>query len=367
MHPMGKNLMHTLHMRDILPLIDITQPPPGARSYNIPCPCCDHAPRKRHLNINLEKDVFRCPRCGFSGGIFDLYSYYTGVPRHGVRPTLLSRIPFSKNNQEKQTVVCNESPLCPIDQRSDTYQALLSHLTLESDHLEALLVRGLSPEEILRLGYKTTPPANTKLLTSCLLSNGHCLQGVPGFYQTAAGWTLIRQQRGILIPVRDLHGRIQGLQIRCDNTSHRKFRWLSSINRQNGCKAEGWVHVSGAPKDMVLLTEGAMKADIIHTFTGHTVIGVAGINALSHLEETLADLQQRGTRKVMIAFDMDFLSNPHVQNGYYHLTELLSDLGFCYGTYLWDPHYKGLDDYLQNFRSNAFQTPISPSVFDNIP
>lgn len=359
--------MHTLHMLDILPLIDIAQPPPGARSYNIPCPCCDHAPRKRHLNINLEKDVFRCPRCGFSGGIFDLYSYYTGIPRHGIRSTLLSRLPFSASNLPKQPVARNEVPLCPIEQRSETYQAFLSHLSLASDHWESLLSRGLSPEEILRLGYKTTPSASTKLLASHLLSSGYCLQGVPGFYQTAAGWTLIPQHRGILIPVRDLHGRIQGLQIRCDSTSHRKFRWLSSINRKSGCKAESWVHMSGAPKDIVLLTEGAMKADIIHAFTGQTVLAVAGINALSSLEEVLVDLQQRGTQKIMIAFDMDFLSNPHVQTGYCHLTELLSTLGFCYGTYLWDPHYKGLDDYLQNFRPNSFPTPVTPPVFDNIP
>ena len=110
-----------------------------------------------------------------------------------------------------------------------------------------------------------------------------------------------------------------------------------------------------------------MKADIIHAFTGQTVLAVAGINALSHLEEVLENLQQRGTRKIMIAFDMDFLSNPHVQTGYCHLTELLSNLGFCYGTYLWDPHYKGLDDYLQNFRPNSFPTPVAPPVFDNIP
>ena len=50
-----------------------------------------------------------------------------------------------------------------------------------------------------------------------------------------------------------------------------------------------------------------------------------------------------------------------------HLTKLLSTLGFCYGTYLWDPHYKGLDDYLQNFRPNSFPTRVAPPVFDNIP
>ena len=52
-------------MNDILPLLPVPQPPMGRSSYNIPCPVCDHAAsRKRHLNINLKRNVFRCPKCG---------------------------------------------------------------------------------------------------------------------------------------------------------------------------------------------------------------------------------------------------------------------------------------------------------------
>ncbi len=43
---------------------------------------------------------------------------------------------------------------------------------------------------------------------------------------------------------------------------------------------------------------------------------------------------------------MDLATNEHVQNGYRSLTELLSQMGFHFGTYLWDPQYKGLDDYI---------------------
>ena len=43
---------------------------------------------------------------------------------------------------------------------------------------------------------------------------------------------------------------------------------------------------------------------------------------------------------------MDFSTNPNVQNGYNHLLVLLDTLEFRYGTYLWDPRYKGLDDYI---------------------
>ena len=65
--------MERIHMVDIIPLIDIPDPLPERTSYNVPCPCCDTNPKKKHLNINLEKDVFRCPRCGFSGGVFEGY------------------------------------------------------------------------------------------------------------------------------------------------------------------------------------------------------------------------------------------------------------------------------------------------------
>ena len=65
-------------MTDIIPLLPIPQPPFGKSSYNIPCPLCDRpGTRDKHLNINLKRNVFRCPKCGqFEGGVFDLYAYY---------------------------------------------------------------------------------------------------------------------------------------------------------------------------------------------------------------------------------------------------------------------------------------------------
>ena len=73
--------MEPFHMSDVIPLLGLPTPPAGKTNYYIPCPCCDDKPKSRHLNINLRKDVFRCPRCGFSGGVFDLYAYYARIPR----------------------------------------------------------------------------------------------------------------------------------------------------------------------------------------------------------------------------------------------------------------------------------------------
>ena len=83
--------METLHMQDVIRLLGLPAPPAGKSSYYIPCPCCDDKPKSRHLNINLQKNVFRCPRCGFSGGVLDLYAFYAKIPREKALEELLAR------------------------------------------------------------------------------------------------------------------------------------------------------------------------------------------------------------------------------------------------------------------------------------
>ncbi len=350
--------MERIRMTDIIPLIDIPEPQFGRVTYNVPCPCCDDNPRKKHLNINLEKDVFRCPRCGFSGGVFDLYAYYAGINRKNARETLLARLNMDdpealkaparrKISPPPQTIEC---PITDIDTRHETYTALLSKLSLASDHQKNLVSRGLTQEMIQQLGYKTTPIFGTSMIAKQLQAEGFYLSGVPGFYHNAdSSWNFVREYRGILIPARTPDGKIQGLQIRRDDVSKRKFRWLSSIGKTDGTKAECWTHLAGPPQETVIITEGPMKADVIYSLTGQTVLAVPGVNALSHLKEVLKQLREQGTRHIMTAFDMDYLSNPNVQTGYESLIKMLREFGISYGTYLWDPQYKGLDDYIWQF------------------
>ena len=90
-----------------------------------------------------------------------------------------------------------------------------------------------------------------------------------------------------------------------------------------------------------------MKADVIHALTGLSVLAVPGVNGLSQLSEALTDLQRNhGLESIKTAFDMDYTSNYHVQAGYAALYTLLDKLDLTYSTYLWDPRYKGLDDYI---------------------
>ena len=345
--------MEKLHIADIAAMLDLPIPPSGQSSYYVSCPCCDEDPRKKHLNINLVKDVFRCPRCGVSGGMFDLYSLYTGIPRDKVYNTLAERLDSPvvleqiKRRAPMQLPNVQEYPLTDIEARNATYSALLSRLTLAQDHRENLRGRGLTDEDIERCGYKSTPVFGMEMIAKKLQAEGLYLSGVPGFHRTEQdAWTFVSDCRGILIPVRDIQGRIQGLQIRRDNVKKRKFRWFSSTDRKDGCRAESWTHLAGAIRNKVLLTEGPMKADVIHALTGITVLAVPGVNALAQLQKTLEQMQAEGLREIKTAFDMDLRTNLHVREAYQKLLELLKAMGFRYGTYLWDERYKGLDDYL---------------------
>lgn len=148
------------------------------------------------------------------------------------------------------------------------------------------------------------------------------------------------------IPVRNALCQIQGLQLRLDNMEKRKFRWISSSGLHSGTGSPAWTHLAGAPSKRIVLTEGPMKADVIHALTGLPVLAVPGVNALTKLENSLKLLREQGLEEIKTAFDMDYAINWHVQRGYEQLMELLGRMGFRYGTYVWDPRYKGLDDYI---------------------
>lgn len=350
--------MDTIRMTDVINLLGIPNPPYGQSSYYVQCPCCDDNPYKKHLNINIRKEVFRCPKCGVSGGIFDLYALFAEIPRDKVYKAISEKISPKTFVHKKITIQPKvesdkEYPLIDVETRHATYSAFLSKLSLASDHKTNLLNRGLNDEEIKNLGYKSAPIIGMSALSRQLRNEGFYLSGVPGFFKTESGeWTFASDKRGILIPVRDIEGRIQGLQIRCDKVDRRKFRWISSAEKKDGCRAEGWTHFVGNISESIILTEGPMKADIINALTGKTVLAVPGVNSLSCLKTTLEELKSKGLQHIQTAFDMDLLTNFHVQNGFNNLLMLLDDMGFTFGTYLWDSRYKGLDDYIWEFLMN---------------
>lgn len=154
--------MEIFHIWDVTALLGLPQAPAGRSSYYIPCPCCDSRPKGRHLNINLKKEVFRCPRCGASGGIFDLYALYTDVPRDRVRRSLVERLGMPENRKRPKksgnaaargaVIMVKETAPTDIETRNKAYTEFLAELSLAADHRDSLMNRGLKSEEIDMLG-----------------------------------------------------------------------------------------------------------------------------------------------------------------------------------------------------------------------
>ena len=59
-------------IRDVVRVLNLTIRRKNAKSYDVDCPFCNHKTGK--LNINIEKNVFRCNYCDAHGGMLDLYS-----------------------------------------------------------------------------------------------------------------------------------------------------------------------------------------------------------------------------------------------------------------------------------------------------
>lgn len=340
----------SLTMQDILPLLPIDTSGHG-RSIDLPCPACNDT--KKHLNVNFEKNVFRCNRCGEHGGVLSLYCLYYPQNTKAAFDQIQRRLHGEIVSYEKPVpnkVVAKkfvpQSILADVSVRDETYRALLSLLNLDHDHKNNLLRRGLTPQTIDKNLYRTVPTADRFGLCQKLQDRGCILAGVPGFYQTSdSRWALVPPGRGFLIPVLNIAGQIQGLTVRLDHARKGKYRWVSSYNYFNGVKAYGWVHVAGALQRQIILTEGHLKGEIVHQLTGQTVIAVPGVNHLSEMKRLLPDLHDRGVRSIMTAYDMDFLRKETVQRAHEQLCALLKNNGFSYGTYFWPPTYNGLDDY----------------------
>lgn len=280
--------------------------------------------------------------------MIELFSRIPGV-LHGELEGPCTPMPLGEEISSLSAILLDE----------DYYRALLKRLTLAPDHRENLLRRGLTDEAIDRLGYKTTPVVGFHALAQSLLDEGYTLFGVPGFYRDEDGrWTMAVWRRGILIPG-TYFGKIQGFQIRLDHKMKKggKFLTFSSRDELDGAMGENWCHLVGPVRERILLIEGYMKADIVHHFTGQTMLAIPGVTSLQHLESALKDLIPLGVRHVMTCFDMDYLKNWHVENAYRNLVSLLGKLDITFGTYLWVPDHNGLDDYIWEFCLNEGKPP----------
>jgi len=238
-------------------------------------------------------------------------------------------------------------PLAPLERRHKVYLDFLMMLTLSEKHESDLLRRGLSHEIISGSLYRTVPINwGERFNIMYSLSEMHDLSGVPGFwYDEKNGQWKMCGNAGLLVPCCNKDNLIQGMQIRLDDVSDKKYRWFSSSKKECGCGADGCsVHIVGNPESETLgIIEGFLKADIAsYHLDGACFAAVAGINSLKHLKSVVREI---APKRIIECGDMDKLTNPNVADGVAKIKAMLEPMCETYVSCKWDARYNGLDDY----------------------
>ena len=348
-------------IKDVVDLVGIHVVRSTGTQLHCRCPFCNDL--KAHLNVKLDKNVFRCNRCGKGGGVLHLYAAAHDVSLNVAYEELCRIFDYSKaigSINGKETVssgamVIPEQSLADSGTRDNTYTNLLSLLSLGAAHRESLLLRGLSGADIVRLGYKTTPAVRSAKIVTELIDRGCDLCGVPGFYrdQESGVWKLDIRASGIMIPDRNSRGEIEAIQIRLDKTYKSKFNNLTSVGQYYGTAAACCPHFAGFREeaDTVYLTEGVMKADIAHCLSAElgkscAFVGLTGVGNINQYQRALTELKQYGVRRIKVAFDMDDLTNENVRAARERVLETGAAAGFDMTPLRWSPGCKGIDDLL---------------------
>ncbi len=189
------------------------------------------------------------------------------------------------------------------------------------------------------------------------------IRHVPGFWIDGKGEVNLWQARDyphplLLIPYRNPAGKIQACQIRFTGAlkpNKKRYLWLS-LPAMKGASSgtplhyAGWKNFgrndfSGSP---ILVTEGALKADVVNRFRPEVfAVANGGVNCSQELIVNVS----RG-KMLLLAFDNDYHENPAVVRQLARLLKLRLDDNQGNGFYAetkilaWSRKEKGIDDAL---------------------
>lgn len=314
----------------------MSQNPLRRVSRRFPCPICQHTD---WCGVTQDGKFAVCMRVKTSRRTQN--QGYLHALEDGITPEIF-KIP-NKNHAEVSS--CRSG----IEHRDSIYSALIrKHLILSLKHQSDLQARGLSEQEIIRNGYRSVPDLVFANNVARALSV-YGLEGVPGFYFDGA-WKMATRAPGFFIPIRDSHSRIQALQIRQDENEPR-YIWFSSPYKNKGTSSGAPIHFQNThlirQTGKAIITEGALKADVI-AYLQHTgAIGIAGVSTFPEgfgekLREEIPEL-----RETTIAFDSDWQSKPQVKQALFKLITQLEKSRLGVRVRTWWNGAKGYDDYLQ--------------------
>jgi hypothetical protein len=271
--------------------------------------------------------------------------------------------------KRKQRIRSSPMPMASIELRNTIYRNLIELSPISRSwelNLESESPVGQKSCEFYRYGMLPKTTLERQRLARLLVKpDGGTFPsfiGVPGFWRGSNGSLQLGSNFDynadlLLIPFFTSNGLIQACQIKIlGNTPNRsaKYLWLSSVRQPDGCGPgtplhhEGAVGFKGKRFEIVLITEGALKAATAQKFLpDRYVVGNSGV-ATSHKEIVKAARK----KDLEIAFDADCFTNPHVARALASLIALRireqQFLSYDHPVRIltWDKRFKGIDDAL---------------------
>lgn len=383
----------------------------GASGYLVAnCPFPNHADSSPSFKVKTPgNETYCCFGCQAKGdvldfirdyhhlnGVSDAIHYLTGKTVRDLwleiqkgRSTKNSAVAYevrAKENVVAEPVKTAEEIADELANQTDVYIGLLGLLGIDPEHEEQLKRRGVSLKEALLLGYRSLPADRNQRIKICkaLRQTGYELKGVPGFFRlpprnyNKGQWCLggdrwgfrdiksstgeVYKVSGLLIPTRDLDGKIRRLKIRNDAPAENvpdeikarfpeRYMAFSSTDREDGASAGAWVHIARpvyqterpADTKTLWITEGEIKADISALYLGETVLGMPGVGQSPQL--AIDNALKDGFTEICVAMDAE--EKPHVKLAIAKLIKLGKENNLSVSVACWDESQgKGLDDLL---------------------
>jgi len=312
-----------------------------------PCPICHHT---GWCCIRLTDGAVLCHRTaspfpvkGEGGG------HWHNLPQPGEQTERVTWTPADFAAPGEPPVEHVADP----DIKHAVYSRLLALCPLSPAHRTHLLGPRQLPEEALT-NYGTLPEgkAQAPILAALVAEFGReALLETPGFAldQSRPGGLRLNGA-GLLISVRDVGGRIQGMQLRLDRGKTR-YIWLSSPDVASSGTPAHVARPAQITDQRVYLTEGPLKADIAAHRLGAIAVGITGVGTWRVALPLLEALQAQGHDVVIVALDADDPAKPGtvttVEGIRHELAAALVALGFAVRLARWDHSQgKGIDDLL---------------------
>ncbi len=340
------------------------------KNVRLTCPACG----KKKYYANMETGVGVCQSCHADiGNVLKFYAFSRGISTKEAHKEIKQTLGlWTEQGKKVKTegkrplkvvpkVETVEMVIAPVEVRDKVYRRMSQIMGLNKAHYENLKKRGHSDKWIKGIGYFSYDVAKEDVLIDTLLSEGFSLEGIPTFWVDKKGkWHMKNFSSSIAVPYFNPKKQIEGIQIRLDKVKEgsSKYFWGAGITygkekEGKGTPCNSWcsLYIRNKKDPTLYLTEGAMKAYLISDMAGFNIVAVAGVNSLDEFNKLLQSgyLQKLGIKKIVNAYDMDYLTNKHVFDAIAKVEAMIKDGGFEYERRLWDINYKGYDDYLKHY------------------